>query len=400
MTDAIFFVLGIIILIGFAGNILFKRTKIPEVLFLILFGIFLGPVTGIIEPSGVIDYAPIITAFMLIVVMLDNGLSFNIFRVVKTLPSVFVFTVTVIGLSAFAFTIIIHYIMGMSFIISAIMAIAISGTATDVITPIISKISMPKKTKQLLTVESVINDVQIVPFFILAGMATRSTIDGLGVFGTIFVTIPLAVAVGGIFALAWLCAIGKFLGRHPLNYAATLGILFIVYNITQLFGGNGSISVLTFSLIFGNAFGIFRRFRVKESLTGRFTSGVIREISEIEADVSFFVRTIFFVFLGIVFALSSLNQTYIILSATILLAAIACRFASVHIIYRKKKDYRNSAWNISLIMPRGYIAAILVFSAYGMGIITKDLVNIVLMNIFLTTFSSIAYSVYYERKRY
>jgi Kef-type K+ transport system membrane component KefB len=45
-----FAAIGVVILIGFFANLLFRATKIPSVLLLIAIGMVLGPVTGWISP--------------------------------------------------------------------------------------------------------------------------------------------------------------------------------------------------------------------------------------------------------------------------------------------------------------------------------------------------------------
>ena len=50
-------VIGFILLVGFIGNILYKKTKIPESLFLIIIGIVLGPVLNIIKGDFFLENA-------------------------------------------------------------------------------------------------------------------------------------------------------------------------------------------------------------------------------------------------------------------------------------------------------------------------------------------------------
>src|SRR3972149_8771582 len=139
MEDFTFLLVGFLILIGFLGSILFKKSKIPEALFLIIAGILIGPVFHIVDQSAVIIYAPIIMALMLILAMLDNGLSFNIFKVAKALPLMIIFGAGIVALTSIILTVILHYMLALPWIVSAIIALCMSGTTTDVITAIISK---------------------------------------------------------------------------------------------------------------------------------------------------------------------------------------------------------------------------------------------------------------------
>ncbi len=397
MGDLTFLVLGIIILIAFVGNILFRRTKVPEIFFLIVLGIVIGPVTGIVDQAAIIAYAPVMVALMLIVIMLDNGLSFNVFKVARALPMSIAFSLGILALNTVAFSVILYYGLGLSWIASAIVALCMAGTTTDVITVLISRMHIAKKSKQLLVLDSVMNDFQIIPFFILLHFAQTASVSTSAALWS-FMLLPLAVVIGGGVAMVWLYVIGNYLGRHPLNYIATLGILFALYNIMQLLGGNGAIAILTFSLILGNAMSLFRHFNIPYKRRRKFTPKILSAFRAIQTDISFFVRIIFFVFLGIVFSFKILTFDQIVISVVILAAALLCRYAVVKILVRRHPSYSVATGPLVWICPRGYVAAVLAFAVASSGLFDGVVVNIVLLNIFLTTFVSIIYSIYYEKK--
>lgn len=399
MIEFIFLVLGAMILLSFAGNILFRITKIPEILFLILGGVLIGPVLNIVNPSEIIVYAPLITALMLIVIMLDNGLNFNIIKVAKAIPITSLFGLGIMTATFIALTLIFNLVFLMPLILSAIVALILSGTTTDVITTLVSKMSVSKNTKQLLIFESVINDLQIIPFFILLHYAQYSSVSAYSMVNSIFFQLPLTIVIAAVIARIWVYAIDRYLGKHELNYVATLGILFVLYSTTQMIGGNGAIAVLTFSLIFGNALHLFKKSKLPFQIKNKFTIRVLTQFKQIEIDTSFFVKTIFFVFLGIIFSFQALGKGYIFMSVILLLAILACRCIVVHVLCSRKTDFKKDRGALLFIMPRGYVAAVLAFSAASSGLFTDSIVDIVLLNIFITTFVSIAYSMYRERKK-
>ncbi|MGA2308529.1 MAG: hypothetical protein ABSG57_03145 [Candidatus Bathyarchaeia archaeon] len=61
MYDPVSFALilaGGIIVIGFLGNYLFKRTGLPDMLFLIILGLLMGPVTRLVDGTSLTSFAP------------------------------------------------------------------------------------------------------------------------------------------------------------------------------------------------------------------------------------------------------------------------------------------------------------------------------------------------------
>ena len=75
---------GVVIISGVAGEAFFKKTGIPDVAFLMILGVIIGPVLGIIQPEAVIQVVPYFAALALIIIMFDGGLNLDIKHVVKT----------------------------------------------------------------------------------------------------------------------------------------------------------------------------------------------------------------------------------------------------------------------------------------------------------------------------
>ena len=75
---------GVVIFLGVAGEAFFKKTGIPDVAFLMVLGVIIGPVLGIIQPETVIQVVPYFAALALIIIMFDGGLNLDIKHVVKT----------------------------------------------------------------------------------------------------------------------------------------------------------------------------------------------------------------------------------------------------------------------------------------------------------------------------
>jgi hypothetical protein len=69
-VQAILGLFGLIILIGLAGELLFRRTGIPSGLFLIALGMAIGPGLGLVETSTVYILAPYFSALALLSVLL------------------------------------------------------------------------------------------------------------------------------------------------------------------------------------------------------------------------------------------------------------------------------------------------------------------------------------------
>ena len=75
---------GVVIFFGVIGESFFKKTGIPDVAFIMMLGVLIGPVLGIIQPEVVLEVVPYFAALALIIIMFDGGLNLEIKSMVKT----------------------------------------------------------------------------------------------------------------------------------------------------------------------------------------------------------------------------------------------------------------------------------------------------------------------------
>ena len=67
-VETVLGLIGIVILVGLAGEVGFKRTGIPSVLFLMGLGLLLGPVLGYADAARVSILAPYLGTLALIII--------------------------------------------------------------------------------------------------------------------------------------------------------------------------------------------------------------------------------------------------------------------------------------------------------------------------------------------
>ena len=102
---------GVVIFLGVAGEAFFKKTGIPDVAFLMVLGVIIGPILGIIQAEAVLQIVPYFAALALIIIMFDGGLNLDLKHMVKTAH--FAFTLAILGfiLSVAITSIAIHYLL-------------------------------------------------------------------------------------------------------------------------------------------------------------------------------------------------------------------------------------------------------------------------------------------------
>src|SRR3989344_2677096 len=74
------------LILGYAGYLIFEKTGIPDIIWLLLLGLLLGPVFHTLDQSVFISLFPFLAALALLIILFDAGLNMDFYQVVKGFP--------------------------------------------------------------------------------------------------------------------------------------------------------------------------------------------------------------------------------------------------------------------------------------------------------------------------
>ena len=136
---------GVVIFLGVAGEAFFKKTGIPDVAFLMILGVIIGPVLGLIQPEAVIQVIPYFAALALIIIMFDGGLNLDIKHVIKTAH--FSFALAILGfiLSIVMITLAAHFALGWLWLESILLGSIVGGSSSAIVFGLVKNISKFQK---------------------------------------------------------------------------------------------------------------------------------------------------------------------------------------------------------------------------------------------------------------
>jgi NhaP-type Na+/H+ or K+/H+ antiporter len=183
-----------------------------------------------------------------------------------------------------------------------------------------------------------------------------------------------------------------------LNYASTIGICFFLYYIASLFGGNPIIAIFTFSLLLGNYHKIYQKILPERKGTDNFNL-VVRSIRSVQTDFTFFMSSFFFVLLGVTFDLALFDKVSPLLIGGLIALIIVTRFVATGLMSRVDKVFSEYKGLISIMIPRGYVAAVLAFVPAQEGIDIPNLADIIVILLILTTIIAIIGTSVYARNK-
>jgi len=386
-----FLAIGAIIVIGFLSNLLFNKSKIPDVLILIFLGYLIGPgALGFIdnEMFGMIEtMAPFLAALALAMIMFDGGLGLNYDQVMGSLTKTLIHAIVAFALSIIVTTAIGFFLMGWDLPTSLLLGAILGGTSGAIVIPLVNRLRVSPKTRVLLTIESALTDVIVIvmAMSIILLMQSHSTDLGPAIQG-LAAAFFVSFMIGLIFGIFWLRVLAKLNGQ-PLSYMVTIAALLILYALTDILVGQsgvGAIAALIFGLVLGNKDEFAR---ILKKFKGEFHFN--EEIRQFHCEISFFVRTFFFVYLGIVVSVTPVNPAYFVLALGIFLGLVGVRFIAANVTASVFKLTRSNKMAVFFMMPRGLSAAVLASYPLALGVVSTDIgnafLNVTLVIIVLTT---------------
>lgn len=393
MSYLVFILTGVIISLGFIGNCLFKRKGIPDNLILILFGLLLGPIFHLVEPSSFAGIAPIFSSIALLIILLDGGMNLNLFKVLGESPKAMV-----LGTLNVVFSMVLTALFTVTFlewdlIYGLMLGAMIGGTSSSIVISLVRKLDVSDGIVTLLSLESVFTDALVivvsVTFLDILGSARVMNLNEMT--QSITSTLSIGVVFGLVLGVLWLKMLSK-LRDSVYDDILTLSVAIIFYGLTETVGGNGAIFSLVFGLVLGNSVEIGGMLHMQERVE---VGNIMRKFM---SQMSFFIRTYFFVYLGLILFIE--NYSTIIYSALIMVLLIVGRFISVALTSIGDAELKGQREVLVAMMPRGIAAAVMAQLAISSGVQYAYMMpDLILIIIILTVALSSVWSSVLERKK-
>jgi len=365
---------SVVIILGVLGEAFFKKTGIPDIAFLMVLGVLIGPVFGIIQPEAVIEIVPYFAALALIIIMFDGGYNLHIGNVLKTAHFAIVLVILGFAVSVGIVAAFGHYGLGWEWMDSILLGAIVGGSSSIIVFGLVRKLRISDEAKSMLSFESALTDIfaTIIAFILFeAILSGQFDLDLLGQ------TIGRAVAVGLILGfgvgIPWMFFISKLTNAQH-NYMLTLGVLFLLFFLANSFGESGALTALVFGLMLGNKKYLVRKLKIK------LPDNTID--NSLHRQVTFIVRAFFFVFVGL---LASFGQIeYVIFG---ILAAVAIYIGRVVITHTALvKGFSKLDKKVTSVMiPRGLAAAVLATIPLTMGLQNGEAYPQIIFFIILTS---------------
>ncbi len=344
-----FFYLGLIVFLAYLFRALFDRTRIPDVLMLMLLGILIGPVLGWAEGDDFGKAGPVLATLALIVILLESGTSLHLTTLRRSLSSTLGLTLASFFGTMAVVAAIGHLLFGLPLLLALMLGGTLGGTSSAVVIPMVQGLRMSERSSTVLVMESALTDVLCIVAVYALLDAKRYGELALGPmsFG-IAQSLGLAVLAGLAGGVCWLLIL-RAVRRIPASLFASIAFAMILYGAAEHLQISGAITVLAFGITLTN-----------RSRLGLARLGKLPALSG--ADLGYFrewvflLKVFFFIYLGLALEFSNLH--FFAVAGGVVLGIYLLRLLLINYVADRSTP-RSEGPVMAVMAPKGLAAAVL-----------------------------------------
>ncbi|MBI4428628.1 MAG: cation:proton antiporter [Ignavibacteriales bacterium] len=376
---------GMLVFLAHLFVALFERTRVPDVLYLIVIGLVLGPLLKFIQPEDFGKVGRVFTTIALVVILFEGGLELSIDMLKKTWRSSVLITVLSYVISFGVLAVGTYYLTPLSLVASLFTSAVLAGPAPSVVIPLVRHLQLKESSKTTMMVEAPLGEA-ICIVIALAVLESYKVADvSLGkVAGALVSSFVFAVVIGVAGGSFWSLLLDRMRDlRHAIF--TTPSFLFILFGLAEFLHYSGPVTALAFGITLGNA-GLMPMpaFLSRTKLTPMVHNETERLFF---GEIVFLLKTFFFVYLGLSIRLTDFWPLGIGLALSLLL--LASRFVAVRLSFSRDPD-KGDMLMMSFLIPKGTAAAVLASIPLQSGIAGGELIqnmvySVVVISIILTS---------------
>ncbi|MBK6933091.1 MAG: cation:proton antiporter [Saprospirales bacterium] len=345
---------GLTIFLSHYFSALFKRTKIPDVLWLFTIGLLLGPIGGYVHPDSFGAVGPVFTTITLIFILFESGVDQRLEPLIEALSGTakittynFIGTCIVAGGIAYFYT-------DLGVLRSLMLGSIVGGTSSAVVTTLARQFSMTERSSTTLVLESAFSDVYTlaIPLTLLSAYSI-GRVDVAYVTGQMISAFILAAMLGMAGAFFWSILLNQMRTLQNTVFT-TPAFVFIIYGLVEVLNFSGPIAALAFGVTLGNIDVLGPP--IMKNIISRKPIALNDYERAFFSEAVFLLRTFFFVYIGISVRLH--DWWPMALGAIITGALFLIRIQIVRLSVPRDTPLRDAALMATMI-PKGLGAAVL-----------------------------------------
>ncbi|MBN1682669.1 cation:proton antiporter [Candidatus Bathyarchaeota archaeon] len=302
-AEGIVILLSSTLILAYISDLFYNRTKIPDIIWLLFFGIMLGPVLNVFEKSYFLSFSDLMSILALGIILFDAGYNIDYKSLIKVMgKSLLLAVASFVSILVIVGSVLrIFMYSQFTLIDSLLLSSMISGTSTIAVISILNNMKKLdinlSNSYTLLVMESVVSDpicivaaITLIKIKMLANMSVTESF--LNIFNA-FITSAIIGLLGG---LLWAFILNK-LNNKKYSYITTLAVMFPLYLLAEQLSGSGGgpITALLFGLGMNNCNNVWNRLGIKEP-----NCVDLNQIRVFHEEITHFIKSFFFVYVGLI----------------------------------------------------------------------------------------------------
>jgi len=340
--------LGVVILAGVVGRFFLQKTGISDVLLLLILGAIAGAFIPASAVAGLGGLMLPLGAIALLIIILDEGLHLQLSEMMKQAHKAVLFSMLSFALS-FIFAFVLSYAaLGQDMLISLVISAIFSSVAPELVSGVLSAREAHESARGLSELESTLSDALSVILTLLivsSVLHSGAGLDWESLPLDIALMLTLSAALGGVFAALWKGVVVRLAGEN--EHITAIGLAALLYALSGAVGANGVITVFAFGFFLGNS-----------------PHKSVDELRRFHSEISFFLRTLFFVYLGVLLFHSQKPLEVALFALALSLLLAVARVLSSRAISLLEPTVRKGRL-LESVSSRGLTSAVLSVVAYN-----------------------------------
>ncbi len=360
---------------------MFARTRIPDVLLLIVIGLLLGPVFHLVTPAQFGSVGPVFTTVTLVFLLFESGTEIPIGTLRSTLGHAlllasvnFIVTMSVVALAAWK-------LAHLGPMISLMLGAVLGGTSPAVVIPMSAQLKLERESSAILFLESAIGDVfSIVIALGFLDAHKAGNVRWGTMAGTLLASFLIAGLIGGLGAIFWSNLLSRMRTLQNGMFT-TAAFVFLLFGVAEILGYSGAIAALVFGIGLGNV--AWHGSLLSRKFPTLAPVGLNQREKAFFAEIVFLLKTFFFVYIGLSIQIEKMPWILfgLAVAGMIFLVRIPVVRFSVSKSIRKPDACRMAA-----MAPKGLAAAVLASIPLQQGVPAGEMIQ-------SSTYAVVAFSI-------
>lgn len=357
MSTGIIILISVLIILSHLFDIVQKKIHVPSVLFLIVLGYCIHQIASYYFQFSFIvpfDVLKLLGTIGLVLIVLEGVLELKMQKkALQIMKRAFFVALFITVLSSLLISYVIVTCVGDTFFHSLLYSIPLSIISSAILIPSIHKFH--DLTRNFMIYESIFSDIiGIFLFYFLINneILTFSSIPKLGL------SLIVVIVISVISSYLLIFIISRITGKARIML--TIAILLLLYSLCKLANLSALLVILVFGLIINNFGRFLKFFRVPEKIGYLFNKDSIDlasiELKQVNSEITFFIRTFFFIVFGYSLDLAMIfDLNTILVGVLVILIIYGIRFLYFKFLH-------TSVFPELLLAPRGLITILLFYS--------------------------------------